>query len=393
MRKKYLSVLALGLSLTTVGYSLGIRVFDHDAFATARGDAFVATADNPSAIYYNPAGITLLDGHNARAGFDLVNVKSEFKGAAGINAGTSPEAIPMPGFFYTYGNSNSPISLGFGYYMPFGLSLKWPDKGPFRTVTTQGALEYHTFNPVIGWKVTKTLSVAAGPSLNYSAVDLRRGLFVTGDQFRFTGNDWDLGVNAGLLWQPRTQHSFGVSYRSETTMNLEGSSRVKPYPVPTQNASVELPFPQVIVAGYSFRPTPLWNLEVDLDWTDWNRVNTPVLKQASGNQPFPLQWESSFAVEAGVTRYFESGIHVSAGYVYLQNSVPQKSFTPLVPDQDLHVFSVGVGGQQKRITWDATYQFTYSGGREISNSLYGPSVAGDYSFVNHAFSISLGYRF
>src|SRR5271166_2905299 len=46
----------------------GFRLPDQDAFATARGEAFVATADNPSAIYYNPAGITQLEGSNVRGG-------------------------------------------------------------------------------------------------------------------------------------------------------------------------------------------------------------------------------------------------------------------------------------------------------------------------------------
>jgi hypothetical protein len=46
----------------------GFRLPDQDAFATARGEAFVATADNASAIYYNPAGISELKGWNFRAG-------------------------------------------------------------------------------------------------------------------------------------------------------------------------------------------------------------------------------------------------------------------------------------------------------------------------------------
>jgi long-chain fatty acid transport protein len=149
----------------------------------------------------------------------------------------------------------------------------------------------------------------------------------------------------------------------------------------------------VIIAGYSFRPTPSWNLEVNLDWTDWDRVDTPILKQRSGNVPFPLQWESSWAVEAGATRYFENGLHVSGGYVYLENSVPDKSFTPLVPDQDLHVFSAGFGGKRNQLTWDVTYQFTYGPGRSVSGSVYGPAVSGDYTFTAHAFSVSLGWSF
>ena len=48
--------------------ALGLRIPNQDASAIARGNAFVATADNPSAIYYNPAGITQLEGQHIQAG-------------------------------------------------------------------------------------------------------------------------------------------------------------------------------------------------------------------------------------------------------------------------------------------------------------------------------------
>src|SRR5215210_6985589 len=112
MSVKYL--LALALCLPATGWSLGIRLFDHDAFATARGDAFVATADNASAIYYNPAGITQLEGHNARAGVNLLMVESEFDATIGPGAKTQKDWIPVPGFFYTFSPSNCPLSLGVG---------------------------------------------------------------------------------------------------------------------------------------------------------------------------------------------------------------------------------------------------------------------------------------
>lgn|ERR1043166_3147569 len=397
MFAKALTIVALGCTVPTCGFALGIRLFDHDAFATARGDAFVATADNPSAIYYNPAGITQLEGHNARGALNVVNMDSEFDGRGTRDVSTRDQFIPLPGFFYTYSPTNFPLSFGAGYYMPFGFSIDWPKNGPFRTVTAHGKLQYHTLNGIVAWQATKTLSIAAGPTLNYSYADLRRGIFSSGDQFKFTGDDFTLGASAGLLWQPATKHSFGVSYRSPTTLDLEGKSSAVPssYGIPKQDASVRLPLPQVITGGYSYRPTPQWNLEVDLDWTDWNRVNTLSLKQ--GNPPgpitLPLNWQSSFAVEFGVTRYFDNGLHLSAGYIYLENSVPTKTFSPLVPDQDLHVFSAGIGGQHKKLSWDATYQVTTGLGRDVSGSAYGPTVSGHYTFVAHQLSLSLGYHF
>jgi long-chain fatty acid transport protein len=388
MSAKSLLLAAIGLLLPTSGWTLGIRLFDHDAFATARGNAFVATADNPSAVYYNPAGITQLRGHHTRASVNVLDVQSEFDDPRGRNFNSKSKFTVVPGLFYAYSPSNCSISLGVGYYLPYGLSSEWPDVTPFRTVTTRGELQYHTLNGVIAWQAMKTLSIAAGPTVNYARTDLRRGVAVVGDEFKFEGDDYDLGVTAGLFWKPFERHAFGVSYRGPTTMNLQGKSRA-----PNQDASIELPLPQVIIAGYSFRPTPRWNFEIDLDWTDWNRVNTPVLKQQTGNVPLPLRWESSWAVETGVTRYFENGLHVSGGYVYLENSVPDKSFTPLVPDQDLHIISAGFGGKHNQLTWDATYQFTYGPGRGVSGSVYGPAVSGDYTFVAHAFSVSLGWSF
>ena len=46
----------------------GMRLVSQDGFATARGEAFVATADNAAAIYYNPAGLTQLVGQQLRSG-------------------------------------------------------------------------------------------------------------------------------------------------------------------------------------------------------------------------------------------------------------------------------------------------------------------------------------
>jgi long-chain fatty acid transport protein len=182
MLAKHLSVIALSLGVPTSGFALGIRLFDHDAFATARGDAFVATADNPSAIYYNPAGITQLQGHNARGAVDVMMVEADFDSPRGRDAKTQNDWVAVPGVFYSYTPQNLPFSFGIGYYLPFGFSLDWPENSQFRTTTIHGELLYQTINPIAAWKVTKTLSIAAGPTLNYASTDLRRGIAAPGHE-------------------------------------------------------------------------------------------------------------------------------------------------------------------------------------------------------------------
>ena len=212
------------------GFALGIRISDQDPEATARGNAFTATADNPSAIYYNPAGITQLKGNNASIGAYGIFLNSDYKGN-GVSQSTKDEIQGVPQLYYTLTLEKYPVSFGLGLYSPYGLSLEWPDKSPFRTLATKGNITYLTLNPVVAWRIHPTLSIAAGPTLNYGETDLRRGIipfpFNPGDQFRFKGNDTDLGFNAGILWQPHQKISFGASYRSETTMDFDGRSSTK----------------------------------------------------------------------------------------------------------------------------------------------------------------------
>ena len=63
----HLAALAVGL-MPLAALGNGLRLPSQDAFAAARGEAFVATADNPSAIYYNPAGLAQLTGTQLRSG-------------------------------------------------------------------------------------------------------------------------------------------------------------------------------------------------------------------------------------------------------------------------------------------------------------------------------------
>src|SRR6266536_1074933 len=297
-------------------FGLGFRIPNQDAAATARGNAFVATADNPSALYYNPAGITQLEGQNVQIGAHLLSVNSHFESATGgIEADTKFEVLPVPQFYYVYSPKDYPLAFGLGLYAPFGLGLEWPEDVVFRNLAIEGRLQYVTLSPIAAWRINSTLSVAAGPTVNFSTAMLRRGIgFVPGDEFRFRGNGFAYGAKAGLLWQPHPKWSFGVSYFSPTTVKYRGNSTLKPIVPQKYGTSAELDFPQFIMGGISFRPTTNWNVEVGVDWTDWDTVDTVTFKgTAFGNVPFALNWNSSFLAHLGLTRYLQKGYWVSAG--------------------------------------------------------------------------------
>ena len=400
MKRSSLTLLAAALAslaLPSACFGLGIRVVDQDPEATARGDAFTATADNPSAIYYNPAGITQLDGQNVSVGAYSIYLQSKFTTPGGDSYRTKDNPQAVPQLFYTYALKDTPITLGFGVYAPFGFALQWPDDAPFRQMALQGGVTYATVNPVIAWRVTPHISLAVGVNINYARADLENGVLGSTfppNRFTFKGDGYSAGFNLGVMWQPAKEHSFGISYHSESTMDLSGQSEVVVSPTYYQrtHASGDFTFPQFIQAGYSYRPTPDWNFEADIDWADWHQLKTLSLAQAgTATANVPFNWESSFMYEFGVTRYLPDGYRASAGFIYSQSSVPSSSFNPLLPDSNRNIFSAGFGRTQGRYSWDVAYQFAYGANRTISNSSFVDD--GTYRFISHALTFSIGYHF
>ena len=421
-RRKVILLLTALLSAGWAGEALanGFRLADQDAFAAARGEAFVATADNPSAIYYNPAGITQLEGNNLRAGIYGIYLEPGFTPTNGAaNSGntyhSSDNLAAVPQFFYAYTPTNFPLSGGVGVYAPYGGNISWPDDTGFRTLATDGSLTYITINPVVAIKLSKSFSIGGGLSLNYANMNLEQGLrpFPQPPNFyRFKGDGWSWGYNAGALWQPSRQISLGATFRSSATVTLNGRTEFEQYsagiPFTTLPANADFEFPMTIVCGISYRPTPKWNLEFDADYTDWSSFSKVTIYQQgtaplgfAQNPQVTLDWQASWMYEFGVTRYFDNGWHISAGYVYDQNSVPDSYYTPFAADLDRHFFSVGTGFKSKRLSFDITYQFGYGPGHTVTGSkppsisgvFAGQNADGTYDFISHAIFVTAGLHF
>jgi long-chain fatty acid transport protein len=394
-----LPIIAFVLMCCTSANAVGLRDPNQDPEGIARGNAFVATADNPSAIYYNPAGITQLQGNNLRAGVYVISANTDYRSTSGGTAHTDASLQPVPQLYYVYAPTNFPLAFGLGIYTPYGLSLDWGKNTPFSSLAENGRVLYATVNPVIAWRVNSTLSIAIGPTINYSQVNLVQGIFgVPGGQFKFDGDDVAVGFDAGIRWQPIKQLAFGAKYHSATDMTYGGTSRTTPsppLPPASPTTATGAHFPQFVVGGVSYRPTENWNLEFDLDWTDWDTLNNVIFRgTAFGNIPFAFDYESSFMYEFGVTRQLGKGYFASTGYIYSENSSPNRHFNPLDPDSNLQLGSVGIGHRGKRWDWAAAYHFGY-GNRNVSGNVSAtPETAdGHYHSFNNAFNLAATLKF
>ena len=387
---------ALGIISPNNLKAVGFRMPNQDPEAIARGNAVAATADNPSAIYYNPAGITQLKGQEISVGIYAVSPGYKYTSPSGVTVKANSDFEPVPQLYYVNSLTNVPISVGLGVYAPYGESIDWGDNVPFNTAGEKGKLVYLSVNPVIAWRVIPTLSIGIGPTINYSYISFQQAIPVFGGQSKFEGDNTGFGFNAGILWQPHPMWSFGVNYRSPTTINYEGTaSQTSPLPFPqSTSSSASFNFPQFVVGGISFRPTPQWNLEFDLDWTDWSAVKqTTVENTPFGNRNFPFFYQSSFMYEFGITRQLGKGYFASVGYIYSENSSPDANFNPLIPDANLQLGSIGFGHHGIRWDWALAYHFAYNGGRTVQNDTANPSANGTYKTFNNAVNVAVTFKF
>ena len=167
-------------ALPSTVLALGFRVVDHGAEATARAGAFAATADNPTAVYHNPAGITQLDGTQFSLSVNSLMFESTVDPATpGADFDSKFKWDIVPDLFVTWKQKDKPLALGLGFYSPFGFSLEYPEDSAVRTLAKKGQIQFFSANPVVAYQITPELSIAAGMTINYSRAKLSRGLGIT----------------------------------------------------------------------------------------------------------------------------------------------------------------------------------------------------------------------
>jgi long-chain fatty acid transport protein len=397
------------LAASTTVFALGFRNPDQDARATAQGEAFVAQADSASAIYYNPAGLTQLEGtHLTSSGYlNFPSYRHSGGTAGGVEMNT--EAF-IPAFFAATDFGLKDWRFGLGVYVPFGQGVDYGENSPFRYLVTKSTMQVMDLAPTVAYRINDNLSIGAGASLYYGRVQQEQlvsfAAFGAPDgRFRFKGDGVGIGATAGVLWKINEQHAIGANYRSPFEIQYNGEAQVKygPWFVPANyygpsHASARIQYPQTAAIGYAYRPIKDLKIEFDIEWTNWDMLND--VKLHSSNPSFDsdiapantthFDWMDSFFYELGAEWKFAEQWALRAGYIFSENSVPNHTFGPVVADTDRHIFSVGLGWTLQRIIVDFAYQYTLGESRDVS---VGTVVDGTWKSNSHAIMLTGTFRF
>lgn len=366
----------------------GIEVINQGARATGQAEAFAAQADDPTAIYYNPAGLTQLHGTNFSAGAYLLVLNVQKKdGPSGSESLYQPTVLPH--FYIESDFGLERLRFGVGVNNVFGLKEDWGNTGPLRTLVDKAMLAVINIAPTVAYKIDDHFSIGGELNIYYSELQLRRNTPLgppptPEGRFRFRGHDEALGATVGVTWKVDEKNTFAAVYRSGFGMDFRGRARVHtPGPeIGPSPARLPIDFPEMAGLAYAFRPVKALKLEADVVWTDWS-TSFDQLRLHSSDPRFngisiKENWRDSFSYRFGTQYDVNENWALRAGYAYGTNAVPTSTFSPLVPDTAYHLFSLGVGYKRDNWSLDLAGQYILRETRHISGNVNSPTVDGTW---------------
>lgn len=411
------------LCAPTVARGAGFALVNQGTAAMAQGNAFVAEADDPSAIYYNPAGLNQIQRPVLYTSGFLYYPIREFHGD-GQSAETGRQLSETLSAYFVF-PVHPRLAVGIGYFSPFGLSSKWPSTWPGRYLSTYSSMKTYNLNPVASVKLLDNLSLAAGFDVMWSSVEVNRNTpnaeNVRGRVFQFpdgeaalsgNGNGW--GYNFGVLYEPVPGVKLGAAYRSAITIKYFGALDLfEPPPIsamvpPQVHGSAPLTFPPSLTWGFAYGNLKPFTFEFDTTWTGWSSYDAlqvkldapiPVNGVSTSVITTPKNWHDAFAFRFGVNYEIIEGIKLRAGYIYDLTPVPDETFDPQVPDANRHIFTVGGDLTYKGFTLGIAYNYILQESRNKSNAILFNGVPaplqanGHYNTDIQALAMSLTYHF
>jgi long-chain fatty acid transport protein len=387
-----------------------------------------AQAEDPSTVYFNPAGMTRLNGTQIAGAAHGVFPKAEFEddGSAHLlngppfysplnylgngDGGDGGEPGLVPNFYVTH-RLTEQWAIGLGLNAPFGLATEYNDGWIGRYHALKSEVKTINVNPSIAFRVNDMLSLGAGISAQYIEAELSNAIDIGtinalpqvlggfGGAFSFLGlvpggsdgeatvegDDWSWGYNLGALVYLNDRTRLGIHYRSKVEHTLTGTAD---FSVPGGGtieqgtglfrdtgvkSTVELPATLSISAFHQV--TDEWAVMGDVTWTDWSSLQELRFQFDNPAQPdsvTTLKWDDAYRFAIGAVFQPQGNPWTyRAGIAYDQSPVPSAAYrTPRIPDEDRVWLAVGLSYKATdAVTLDFGYAHLFVSDPEIDKSV------------------------
>ncbi len=423
--------------------------------ARGQGNAYAgAAAHTPDAstIFFNPAGMTDLEGDHLTIALHKIIPHSSFTNdgstAAAAFAGSpfatlngedddGGSAAIVPNLYWVKTLSET-TKFGLGVNSPFGLATEYADDWIGRYHGVVSDLAIININPSLAYKVNDKFSIGGGidvmlgtvtltsaidfgaicmAQFNYDTCAALGSLPQSADGFaELVGDNLgsiSIGFNLGLKYKFTEQSTLGIAYRSEVEMEVEGEAD---FTVPSSsgfvyaadlfidtdlNATVNLP--ASLSVSYAHEVGSVTYL-ADATWTGWSSYEELRIEYVNPSQPDSVttnDWEDVMRYSLGLDYQYSEDTIYRVGIAYDETPVPSAELrTPRLPGTDRTWFSFGLSKQlDDDLSIDIGVSHLVMDTAEINNEFESsvPTLAatltGEYEASVNIFSVQLNWQY
>ena len=259
----------IGIAIAQHAAASGYHFGTQSVGAQSTANAAAAEAADASTLFYNPAGLTHLDGKAEITGaLNIVAPSLKYKDAratyyqgGNVQGETSGKVTKTTAAPHVYGayKLNDRVTLGMGMYIPFGSKTNYQDDSVLRYNIKKLGLTSIALEPAVAFKFNEQHSFAVGVIAQYSEAELtkyadwsaarndrvlagtaaalqRQGISAAATTNRANwqgrgdvkGHDWGFGYHLGWMFDVNDKLRVGVAYRSKISHNLKGTAKWQP---------------------------------------------------------------------------------------------------------------------------------------------------------------------
>jgi long-chain fatty acid transport protein len=273
-------------------------------------------------------------------------------------------------------------------------------------------------NPAIAYRLTETLSIGGGIDVQYLDAELSNAIdfgsllgFPQALDGRATlsGDNWAVGYNLGLLYEPSPRLRLGLTYRSRVKhdVDVDADFDAPAAAAPIQAAglftdtggSTEVTLPESVSLSAYYDVTPRWALLADVTWTRWSRFDELAVEFDNPLQPAIVEeqdWDDTVRISLGAAFRPTERWVLRAGIAYDESPIPDEFQRPRLVVGDRVLVGVGAGYRlSDTVRLDIGYMHSFSEDVEVDISNPGAGrLVGDYDDLGaNLFAAQLSVRF
>ena len=417
--KKRIAILTVVALICSTGTSFAAGFALAEQSVKGLGNAFAggaAVAEDATTVFFNPAGMSRLEGMNITAGLHYIVPSAKFTKTSatqpvaltgntttpqtGGDGGDGGVSAFVPNFFFT-AQAGEKWNYGIGINTPFGMATKYDEDWVGRFHGIESHLMSININPSASYKVNDQFSLGLGVSAQYLDAELSQEAVFGPGQSSFSevkGDSWGYGYNLGLMYEFNDNTRIGASYRSSVFHSVDGTIAFRDPAASFANGNVtgKITLPASAQASVFHSFNGKFDIMADVMWTEWSVFEDLTFQTPIGTSTTVENWKNNMRYSVGGTFHVNEKLALRTGVAYDQTPIPDETRTPRIPGADRTWLSIGAGYAPNAWSFDFAYAHIWvdDGSINLTDELTTKgALVGSFANAVDIVSVEASYKF